>query len=92
MDLIDPQSTAYKVDEIINKLKRNPRIKVIVEGHTDNMGEWSNLLTLSKNRAILIKNLLVEKGANPERIQIAAYGSDRPLIATSEPIQCPLTS
>ena len=79
LDLIDPQSTAYKVDEIINKLKRNPRIKVIVEGHTDNMGEWSNLLTLSKNRAILIKNLLIEKGANPERIQIAAYGSDRPL-------------
>jgi outer membrane protein OmpA-like peptidoglycan-associated protein len=83
LEIIDNSNAQFKVEDMVEKMKHDPKMILIVEGHTDNMGQWTNLLNLSKNRAKLIRDLLVEAGANPERIQIAAYGADRP-IASNE--------
>ena len=83
LEIIDQASVAFKVEDFIKKMKKNPRMILVVEGHTDNMGQWTNLLNLSKDRAKLVRGMLIEAGANPVRIQIAAYGADRP-IASNE--------
>jgi OOP family OmpA-OmpF porin len=52
-------------------------------GHTDNVGSVSANLKLSKDRAEAIKNYLVNKGANPSRIEATGYGKEQP-IATNK--------
>ncbi len=79
LEIIDKGGAQFKIEEMVQKMKRDPGFILIVEGHTDNMGQWTNLLNLSKDRAKMIRNLLVDAGANPDRIQIAAYGADRPI-------------
>lgn len=83
LEIIDRGGTEFKIEDMIQQMKANPNFILIVEGHTDNMGQWSNLLNLSKNRAKMIRTMLIDAGANPDRIQIAAYGADRP-IASNE--------
>jgi outer membrane protein OmpA-like peptidoglycan-associated protein len=55
---IKPES-AEALKQITDYLNANPAIKVIVVGHTDNTGDYSNNKTLSKSRAESIKNYLI---------------------------------
>lgn len=55
---IKPES-AEALKQITDYLNANPSIKVIVVGHTDNTGDYSNNKILSKTRAESIKNYLI---------------------------------
>jgi len=48
-------------------------------GHTDNVGSDNANLKLSKDRAESVKNYLVNKGANPSRIEATGYGETQPI-------------
>lgn len=58
---IKPESeTALK--QITDYLTKNPAVKIIVVGHTDNTGVYSANITLSRSRAESIKNYLITNG------------------------------
>jgi len=59
-------------------LKQNPMIKVELSGHTDNVGDTQMNLDLSKSRAEVLKQYLVNKGISSERIFTQGYGSAFP--------------
>jgi outer membrane protein OmpA-like peptidoglycan-associated protein len=67
----------------INKLLRlmifNPRIKIKLEGHTDNIGGYDFNIRLSNARAESVVRYLIEKGIDPDRIEYAGYGFTQPL-------------
>jgi len=67
------------ISEIISYLKENPDIKIVVEGHTDNVGGESSNQKLSENRAKNVMNKLVEGGINKDRLTISGYGSKQPI-------------
>ncbi len=79
LEVLDAQGAKHKLERLLEQMKKDPKLLVVIEGHTDNMGEWNNLLRLSEERAKLIRNQLIDMGANPSRIQIAAYGADKPI-------------
>lgn len=58
---IKPES-AEALKQITDYLNANPNVKIIVVGHTDNTGNYSNNMTLSKERAESIKTYLVSNG------------------------------
>ncbi len=62
-------------------LQDNPNLRILLEGHTDNVGSDANNQTLSEARAEAVKEFLVTKGNIPEsRIQTIGYGSKKPIV------------
>lgn len=67
------------ISEIISYLKENPDVKIVVEGHTDNVGSESSNQKLSENRAKNVMNKLVDGGISKDRLTISGYGSKQPI-------------
>lgn len=60
-------------------LKENSGIRILLEGHTDNLGNAQLNKELSLNRASAIRQLLVDQGIAFERIRIAGWGGSKPI-------------
>jgi len=67
------------LDDLAQLLKDKPHYKLLIEGHTDNVGKRSSNITLSKNRANAVKNYLVKKGVDASRFQVQWFGPDKPI-------------
>ena len=64
---------------VIEKLKRWPDRVVVLKGNADLIGERKYNEKLSKNRALVIGKVLVDRGVDPKRIKIKALGSHYPI-------------
>lgn len=60
-------------------LKENPKIKIEIQGHTDNVGKESDNQALSANRAFTVKQTLESYGVDPDRIGERGFGSSKPI-------------
>lgn len=60
-------------------LKENPHVRILLEGHTDNVGNAQLNKELSLNRASAVRQLLVDQGVDFERIRIAGWGGAKPI-------------
>lgn len=68
-----------ELNTVIELLQNNPSIKLLVEGHTDNVGNAEHNIKLSQQRAEAIVNYLTEKGIEPSRLQAKGYGFSKPI-------------
>ena len=73
-------------DESISELTRvagiliqNIEIVVEIAGHTDDVGDNSSNLKLSKERAQAVFNFLIEQGAPTDRLSFKGYGETDPI-------------
>ncbi|GGK38030.1 MULTISPECIES: OmpA family protein [Flavobacteriaceae] len=67
------------LETMVTILKKYPDTDFVVEGHTDNVGtERSNQL-LSERRASAVRDHLVSKGINPDRLSYEGFGESRPI-------------
>jgi len=69
----------FKLDRVAEIMKANPNYKLIVKGHTDNVGEFDFNQTLSERRAVSGRDYLLNKGVNPMQIQTVGYDYSQPL-------------
>lgn len=79
------QSSYKTLDLVANIIKKHPTLKLIVEGHTDDVGghEYNDLLSLK--RAGSVKDYLVAQDIYPAFVRIYGYGKRRPVTTdTSE--------
>ena len=68
------------VDDVAYLLQRNPQIRLVrVEGHTDWIGGDAANQTLSERRANAVRDYLVAKGIEPDRLVAVGYGETRPV-------------
>lgn len=72
-------SSYPELDRIVSLMKENPSMEIMLEGHTDNQGDWNANLLLSKQRVDEVKKYLASKKVNMNRIQTQGYGSTRPV-------------
>src|SRR5688572_29156918 len=75
---LDKETTEY-LDELAQALTDNPELKIKLVGHTDNVGSAKFNQRLSVNRAQTLKDYLVEKGVDGERITSDGKGMTEPL-------------
>jgi len=59
-------------------LKKNPRVKILIEGHCDERGTIEYNLALGDRRANAARDYLISLGIDPTRIATISYGEERP--------------
>ncbi len=71
---------SYKtLDEEVKYMKDNPALKLVIDGHTDNVGSDEMNQKLSLNRANAVKDYFTSKGISESRITINGFGETMPI-------------
>ncbi len=84
-DRIRPESTPT-LKEIAAMLAEHPELKLVIEGHTDNVGAAAANQTLSEKRASAVRQSLVEDfGVAPERLTTKGLGPTKPVAPNDTP-------
>ena len=73
-------SELAKIEAVAQHLKENADRVVIVEGNCDERGSSEYNMSLGENRAIIIRNYLVQCGIAADRIQTRSYGAEKPAV------------
>jgi len=66
------------IDEIVKFMKDYPAYGVTIEGYADERGTREYNLSLGEKRASALKDTLVAKGIDANRIRTVSYGKERP--------------
>ena len=79
------QRRSFKMlDQVARVLRQHPELeKVVIEGHSDNVGNAEANRRLSLARAQSVKDYLVKKGVEATRLEAKGYGPDRPLLSNA---------
>src|SRR6201994_473354 len=62
------------LDAVADGLKKHPRLKVEIQGHTDSTGPVPYNMQLSQKRADAVRDYLVQNGANADQLVTKGYG------------------
>lgn len=80
------QEANPRLNEIASYMKSHPYTKLLIQGHTDNVGSVETNMKVSKARADAVKNYLVKKeGLEASRISSEGFGSKYPIATNSTP-------
>jgi outer membrane protein OmpA-like peptidoglycan-associated protein len=77
------ETSFEELNRVAALMKENSTMEIQLEGHTDNVGDFMLNVELSRNRVSAVKNYLVDKGIEENRIQVKGYGSTRPVASNS---------
>jgi OmpA-OmpF porin, OOP family len=68
-----------ELDKLVKLMKGNPNMEILLEGHTDIIGNAADNVKLSQDRVNVVKAYLVQKGIVGTRIQTKAWGGEKPI-------------
>ncbi len=68
-----------ELDRLTKLIKDNPKYKIKIEGHTDNIGSESYNMELSRKRAESVRNYIISKGVPSKRFSLIGFGSSMPI-------------
>ena len=71
--------SAEILNQIINVLKKFPKSRFRIEGHTDSTGNKRKNIELSQNRADAVKIYLIQGGIASDRLESVGYGPEKPI-------------
>jgi OmpA-OmpF porin, OOP family len=81
-ELLPGSDTILK--ELLDFLTDNPDVRILISGHTDDVGTDEYNQELSLNRAKSVYTWLAEKGIAPERLQFKGFGKSQPLFKETD--------
>ncbi|MFA0964651.1 OmpA family protein [Roseivirga sp. BDSF3-8] len=67
-----------ELDRVVSLLMENPTLKIEIAGHTDNKGSDGYNETLSQGRADAVRDYLVQKTFEADRITAVGHGESKP--------------
>lgn len=85
-DRLKPESAAV-IQAISRGLENNPNLKLLIEGHTDSVGNAAHNQDLSRRRAEAVKCVLVEQfKIDGSRLAAAGLGATKPIDSNDTPL------
>jgi outer membrane protein OmpA-like peptidoglycan-associated protein len=79
---VTDESLPY-LNDLLHLFKGDKSLGVIIEGHTDNSGDYRQNIKLSKERALVIKKFLTDNGVDKNKIKVKGYGPSKPRYSNS---------
>lgn len=73
------------LDEFAAYLNDNPKLKIEIGGHTDNIGDPYKNLVLSADRAFEVFGYLQDAGVHHDRMSFKGYGETEPVVPNDTP-------
>jgi OmpA-OmpF porin, OOP family len=73
------------LNELAAGLKKYPRLRVELQGHTDNSGADAYNLTLSQKRANSVREYLLQQGVPGAQLSAKGYGESQPIESNTTP-------
>lgn len=73
------QKSNAEIEKLVGLLEKNENLKIKITGHTDNVGQESDNLTLSEDRAQAVYDALVRKSIDPIRLSYQGIGEKEPI-------------
>jgi outer membrane protein OmpA-like peptidoglycan-associated protein len=67
------------LEDLVKTMKAYPTMEIMIEGHTDNVGDELALIQLSEQRAEAVRDYLVFHGIESRRIKIRGLGATQPI-------------
>ena len=71
------------LDEVVEMMKENPQMEILLTGHTDNQGNSKANIRLSRERVEAVMNYLISRGIAENRIEGKGYGGTRPIASNA---------
>lgn len=78
-------SSTAELNELKEYLELKPSVRIEIAGHTDDVGSDENNMTLSQNRAEAVRNWLIRRGIDGDRIKAKGYGENQPVAPNNSP-------
>lgn len=73
------EESTVELDKLVMLMGENPKMRVLLEGHTDDVGSDAANQKLSENRAKSVYDYLVKNGVDAVRLQYKGYGESKPI-------------
>lgn len=74
------QESYASLDNLVRIMKANPKLEILISGHTDNIGSMETNIKLSRERAAAVRQYLLSKHINPYRIIYQGSGALFPVV------------
>lgn len=72
-----------ELDKLVEFLKKNPSIKIQINGYTDSTGSLEHNQLLSQQRAQAVVDYLISAGIGRERLKAKGYGASHPVASNN---------
>lgn len=82
---LQPQSQS-ELNKLVRLMEQNPSLNILIEGHTDNVGNENHNMVLSENRAKAVYSFLISRGISDNRLAYNGFGETRPVAENSTDI------
>jgi OmpA-OmpF porin, OOP family len=73
-----------ELNRVINFLRDYADLRILIGGHTDNIGTHEYNMGLSQRRAEAVLNYLVQGGIEKNRLEAVGYGKTKPIVSNDD--------
>ncbi|SDB30925.1 OmpA family protein [Flavobacteriaceae bacterium MAR_2010_188] len=73
------ETASSELKKLLDAIKTIPKARIVVEGHTDDVGNPASNKILSENRATEVSNYLKKHLSKEYRIEIKGFGESQPI-------------
>ena len=80
------QETALVLEKAVKLLQEQPKLRILIRGHSDKLGSPEYNIELSRRRASAVENYLIEHGVAADKISIEAVGGKEPMDSSNSPV------
>lgn len=77
------EKTKFIISEFSGFLKKNPKMRISINGHTDNVGDDNGNLVLSSNRAKAVYEYLITLGIPASNMEYKGFGEKVPVASNN---------
>ncbi|MFT3981885.1 MAG: OmpA family protein [Ferruginibacter sp.] len=77
------EASKTELDQLIALMNENPQLKILISGHTDNVGKPADNISLSNNRAKAVIAYLQQNGIATNRLTAKGWGETKPVADNS---------